>query len=254
MAGKVKRSCSISIIQSLESGVIYYENGPLIMPKLDTDLHVKMYRQHKKADTFMVRMKRAFSVLFGRNLYGLQWGDPETSGPLAYVRDHFLLPYVTPGKTVVEIGPGGGRWTRYMLRAKKIYAVDFHQELLDELKSRFNAKNIEFVRNNGTDFPAIPPGSVDFIFSFDAFVHFDIDIIERYLAEIKPLLNPQSNVVIHYADKRKPLAKRNVHLSENDPETMRQLVASRGYSIREEDTYSLSHSSLIRFGLKEPAH
>lgn len=25
-----------------------------------------------------------------------------------YVRDHYLVPYIDPSKTVLEIGPGGG--------------------------------------------------------------------------------------------------------------------------------------------------
>jgi 16S rRNA A1518/A1519 N6-dimethyltransferase RsmA/KsgA/DIM1 with predicted DNA glycosylase/AP lyase activity len=60
--------------------------------------------------------------------------DPETVPPLGYVRDHFLRPYLYPDATVLEIGPGGGRWTQYMLGVKKNYAVDYHTELLSELK------------------------------------------------------------------------------------------------------------------------
>jgi cyclopropane fatty-acyl-phospholipid synthase-like methyltransferase len=179
----------------------------------------------------------------------MEWGDPETSPPLGYMRDHFLTPYVSPGATIVEIGPGGGRWTRYMLSARRIYAVDYHQELLDELRSRFNRPNITFVKNSGDDFPGVPDGAADLIFSFGCFVHLDIDIIDRYLANMRRLLKPESNVVLQYADKTKPLAQSNAGFSNNDPETMRVHLLRQDYTIREEDTATLWHSAVVCFGL-----
>lgn len=165
------------------------------------------------------------------------------------MRDHFLTPYVSPSATIVEIGPGGGRWTRYMLSARRIYAVDYHQELLDELRSRFNRPNIAFVKNSGDDFPGVPDGTADLIFSFGCFVHLDIDIIDRYLANMRRLLKTESNVVLHYADKTKPLARSNDSFSNNDPEAMRMLVRRQGYIICEEDTVTMWHSDVVRFGL-----
>jgi len=218
------------------------------MPKLDTTLHVDMYERAKHANTFSARVKRALNAIAGRDyVYGLEWGNPETDPPLRYIRDTFLLPYLTKETVAVEIGPGGGRWTRYMLGVKKLYAVDFHQELLDGLKRNFRKANLTFVRNAGDDFPGIPDESIDFIFSFGTFVHLDVEIIDRYLNNMRRLLRSNSNVVIQYSDKTKPLGKRNKGFSDNDPDRMRDLVLSHGYSICEEDTKTLWHSSMIRF-------
>jgi ubiquinone/menaquinone biosynthesis C-methylase UbiE len=136
-----------------------------------------------------------------------------------------------------------------MLDARRIYAVDYHQELLDELKSNFNRGNITFIKNNGDDFPSIPDGTIDFLFSFGTFVHLDAEIIDRYLKNMKRLLKPEAVVVIQYSDKTKPLGQRNAGFSENDPDRMRTLVLSNGYSIHEEDTKTLWHSAIVRFGL-----
>ena len=224
------------------------------MRKLDTKLHVEMYRRGKLRRSLPIRIMKAVRVLLAKDEnYGLEWGDPEVSPPLRYVRDHFLRPYVSPETTVVEIGPGGGRWTRYMLDAKQIYAVDYHQELLDELKSNIDSVRIVFLKNDGDNFPNVPNESVDFVFSFGTFVHLDIDIIDRYLQNIKPLLKPESNVVLQYSDKTKPLAKMNRGFSENDPDQMRNLVQSHGYYIYEEDIKTMWHSSLVRFGLRNNA-
>jgi ubiquinone/menaquinone biosynthesis C-methylase UbiE len=179
----------------------------------------------------------------------MQWGDPEKNPALVRIRKHFISPYVTTESTVVEIGPGGGRWTRYLLKAEKLYVVDFYQDLLDELRSNFNQGNMEFVKNNGTDFPGIAGGSVDFVFSYGTFVHLDLDLIDSYLRNIKRLLKPRACVLIQYSDKTKPLGKSNSGFSENDPETMRKLVTSHGYVIYKEDTEYAANASLIQFGL-----
>jgi ubiquinone/menaquinone biosynthesis C-methylase UbiE len=134
-----------------------------------------------------------------------------------------------------------------MLPARRIYAVDYHQELLDELRSKFNRPNITFIRNNGDDFPGVPDHAIDFLFSFGTFVHLDVEIIDRYLANMKRLLKPDSVVVIQYSDKTKPLGQSNAGFSQNDPDRMRGLVSSHGYVIREEDVKTLWHSSIVCF-------
>lgn len=137
-----------------------------------------------------------------------------------------------------------------MLNAKHIYAVDLHQEILDELHRNFGKnRNITYIKNHGDDFPGIECNSVDFVFSFGTFVHLEQDVIGRYLDNLKPLLHSTSHVIIQYADKSKPLGRQNPGFSENDPPQMRALALKRGYSILEEDTATLWHSAVIRLGL-----
>ena len=119
------------------------------------------------------------------------------------------------------------------------------------LQSNIRSKNLTVVKNNGSDFPGVPNESVDFLFSFGAFVHFDVEIIDHYLRNIRTLLKSTSNVVIQYADKTKPLGQNNKGFSENDPDTMRRLVSSHRYFIYEEDVKTLWHSAVIRFGIRE---
>jgi len=193
------------------------------------------------------RLRRARDAFRADDIYGLEWGDPEVDEPLRYVKGHFLLPYVTPQATVLEIGPGGGRWTRYLLAARRVYAVDYHQELLDELAVNFRADNLISIRNSGTDLPGVPPESIDFVFSFGVFVHLDLDLIDAYLHSFKSVLSCGANVVLQYADKTKPLAKLNNGFAQNTPEQMRRLILSHGYRIEEEDTGTMWHSSIVRF-------
>ena len=165
------------------------------------------------------------------------------------IRDHWILPYVRADQAALEIGPGGGRWTRYLLPFRRIYAVDYHAELLAELRKNFPHSHIIEILNNGTDFPGVPPASVDFVFSFGTFVHLDPDIIPGYLANLRAVVRPTAQVIIQYSDKDKPEAQKIAGFSDNDPRRMRAMVESAGYRIEEEDTAILNHSSIMRFVL-----
>jgi cyclopropane fatty-acyl-phospholipid synthase-like methyltransferase len=133
------------------------------------------------------------------------------------------------------------------LASPNIYGLQWGAELLAELKRNFREPRMEFIKNNGTDFPGIAERSIDYLFSFGVFVHLDAAIIETYLANMKKILKPGANAVIQYSDKNKIMAQLNESFSENTPEKMRTMVLSAGYTIREEDLTTMWHSSVIRF-------
>ena len=135
------------------------------MPDLSTSLHLSMLKAHSLPRRLALAVRR--KACFSRHL-GLEWGDPETCPP-QFVEDRWVLPYVQSSHTCLQIGPGGGRWTRYLLGFRELYAVDYHEELLYELKKKFNKPNIVFIKNNGADFPSVPDQSVDFLPSFGVF-------------------------------------------------------------------------------------
>jgi hypothetical protein len=90
---------------------------------------------------------------------------------LRFVRDRYVLPFVNPEHIAVEIGPGGGRWTRYLLGFKTVYAVDYYEELLAEFRKTFGRyPNVKTIKNHGTAFPGIAPQSVDYTLSFGCFM------------------------------------------------------------------------------------
>ena len=214
------------------------------MPKLTHPMHLDMLQNFKHRKGHCAKLQLPEDAI-----YGIQWGNPDTEPHLQHVRDHYLLKYVAEEHAAIEIGPGGGRWTKYMLGFGKLYCVDYHQDLLDELRRTYDLPNMVFIRNHGTDFPGIPVESIDFLFSFGVFVHLDIDIIGAYLVNMMPLLKRSASVVIQYSDKRKARARRNSGFSENNPDMMRTVVNAAGYRVLEEDLDSLPHSSVIRFAI-----
>jgi cyclopropane fatty-acyl-phospholipid synthase-like methyltransferase len=134
-----------------------------------------------------------------------------------------------------------------LLTLARLYVVDFHQELLDELARNFRMPGLFPVKNTGTDFPLIDLQSVDLVFSFGVFVHLDIPIIESYLDNIKTIIRPGADVVIQYADKTKKWARENPTFSDNDPTRMCAMITARGYRIVREDRDKLPHSSIVHF-------
>jgi phospholipid N-methyltransferase len=186
-----------------------------------------------------------------RDIYGMQWGDPDRAPPLNFIRNQYLFPLISPEKTGVEIGPGGGRWTRYLAQMKRLYAIDYHQEMLDELAKRFDRPNIVRIKNNGADFPGVGDQEIDLVFSFDVFVHLDLPIIENYLASMERIMKPGAKAFLHYSDMTKIMARRISSFSQNTPDTMRRMVSDAGYIIEQEDTTTMWHSSIIIF--KSPA-
>lgn len=219
------------------------------MPQLNTSLHLDMLRHWRQKRSLSARLRRALKEITSPGLYGLDWGDPDYVEPLRFVRDRYVLPYVNPQHRAVEIGPGGGRWTRYLLGFKELYLVDYHAELQEELKENFKQPNMRFILNSGVDFPGIPERSIDFLFSFGTFVHLDVSLIGQYLQNMRPILTPTATVVLHYADKTKIMALLNEGFSQNTPAQMREMVSKAGFRILEEDLTTMWHSSIVRFGL-----
>ena len=218
------------------------------MPELNTRLHLDMFDEFKHQRSWNARIAKFWRRTFTeREIYGLSWGDPENAEPLRFIRDRYVLPYVNANDVALEIGPGGGRWTRYLTSFQKLYVVDYHQQLLDELRKNFDRPNMVFIKNNGSDFPNVSPNSVDFMFTFGTFVHLDMPIIRAYLKNIREIMRSGGNAVVHYSDKTKIMARENGAFSENTPELMRQMVLQAGFTILEEDLTTMWHSSLIRF-------
>lgn len=217
------------------------------MPDLKTSLHLDMWDEYRSRESLIRRARRVVREMLAPKMYGLEWGDPEVSAPLRFIRDRFVLPFVKRDQTAIEIGPGGGRWTRYLVGFRELYVVDYHAEILGELRRTLSLGNMKFVKNNGTDFPGIKAHSVDFVFSFGCFVHLDQEIIAVYLKNIRDILQPAGNAVIHYSDQSKVMAQINKTFSVNYPDKMRSMVQGAGFHIVEEDLTTMWHSSIIRF-------
>lgn len=64
------------------------------MPDLDTQLHLKMFELFKRKQRLNSRIERVLEILLSKEIYGLEWGNPDSVEPLKFVRDRYVLPYI----------------------------------------------------------------------------------------------------------------------------------------------------------------
>ena len=116
------------------------------------------------------------------------------------VIDHVMIKNVEAGGHVLEIGPGFGRWTRALVAlSERLIIVDLSEKCIAHCKKLFsNNSNVEYYLNDGGSLDFIADDSIDFIWSFDVFVHIEPVDIERYLEEFQRILKKSGRVIIHH--------------------------------------------------------
>jgi ubiquinone/menaquinone biosynthesis C-methylase UbiE len=136
---------------------------------------------------------------------GDEWNDDNTD---ERKRDSFYFSvyaerWITPEMTVLEVGPGGGKWTvRIAPNVRRLIVIDVAEEMLARTKARCESQgigNVEYVLGNGSDFQSIADESIDFFFSYDVFVHIALEDTWAYAQEIARVLVPGGMGACHYA-------------------------------------------------------
>lgn len=132
--------------------------------------------------------------------FGYDWGDPENPndrwGNYLQLKER-LLAQVTPRSTVLEIGSLGGKWTQYVLHARRIICVDINELGFAYIKKKFPQDNITFYLTRGDELTGIADNSVDLIFSFDTLVRVPKSYIARYFKEMSRVLTSGGRIYIH---------------------------------------------------------
>jgi ubiquinone/menaquinone biosynthesis C-methylase UbiE len=122
---------------------------------------------------------------------GDEWGSSTESQKLF---DEFLRPRLTPQSVVLEVGPGGGKYT--MMAAPlvaRVVAVDVALEMLRLTCKRAAAAGqprVHCMKIGGLDLGMLRDASVDVAFSFDVLVHLDPEDSYAYLQEFRRVLRP----------------------------------------------------------------
>ena len=140
--------------------------------------------------------------------HGDEWDDQASFRNQPYEKwknsivKKFILNNVGKNHTVLEIAPGHGRWTEIILkRSDNVILVDLNPKCIEFCKKKFGNlknKNINYFANNGKDLSFIEDNSIDFIWSYDSFVHMKKDVIEAYLKEFSRILKNNGKAIIHH--------------------------------------------------------
>jgi SAM-dependent methyltransferase len=127
------------------------------------------------------------------------WGDSEAQwfGSL-YPRLHRLL----PAETILEIAPGFGRWTRFLLPQCGHYiGMDLSASCVDACRNRFAGyPHARFIQNDGLSLPDVSEGSIDLVFSYDSLVHCEIEVLQQYIPQIIEKLAAGGLAFIHHSN------------------------------------------------------
>lgn len=142
-----------------------------------------------------------------------------------------LLPRIhafVPTGTILEIGPGYGRWTQYLKDlCDRLLVVDLTPQCIDHCRERFaGAENISYHVNDGSSLEMIDDRSIDFVFSFDSLVHAEADVLDAYLAQLARKLKPDGGGFIHHSNAG--TYTRMSALTRQVPDRVRRLLVKSG--------------------------
>lgn len=135
---------------------------------------------------------------------GEEWAEPwgtssvQWSASLAPRLQTFL-----PARLVVEVAPGAGRWTGFLLEQCDEYVgIDLSERCVERCRERFRAESrARFEVTDGRSLPTISDRSVDLCFSFDSLVHADPDVLSSYIGELARVLTDDGVAFIHHSNR-----------------------------------------------------
>jgi SAM-dependent methyltransferase len=115
--------------------------------------------------------------------WGAQWGGERLLDDVC----ELIRPYVN-GRRVLEIGCGGGKWTKALFDrcgADQVCAIDVHQISLTE-SAAYEPRATYFL-GNGDSIPKEVGAGYDMVFSYDVFLHLPPGLVVKYLQDAHPL-------------------------------------------------------------------
>ncbi len=107
-----------------------------------------------------------------------------------------------PVDTILEIGPGRGRWSQYLVKlCKRLILVDLSENCIKACKERFReCLHVSYFVNDGKALNMVADESIDFVFSFDSLVHAEEDAVEPYLNQLASKMKRRSVGFIHHSN------------------------------------------------------
>jgi SAM-dependent methyltransferase len=135
----------------------------------------------------------------GGEEWSKDWGGSEAQwfGTL-YPRLHRAL----PARAILEIAPGFGRWTRFLLPLCENYiGIDLSASCVQACRETFAAaEHATFLQNDGISLSEIANESFDLVFSFDSLVHAELDVLEQYIPQIIAKLTQSGIAFLHHSN------------------------------------------------------
>lgn len=127
-------------------------------------------------------------------LLGEEWARPERTH---FVYDRFAAPFLSESARVIEIGPGGGKFSRLLVeRCAELILVDVSREMLRRANQACGGRAREVIAGD-CSIAEIESDSIDLVFSYDVFIHLESEEVFRYFAEVNRVLRPDGIFSVH---------------------------------------------------------
>lgn len=184
---------------------------------------------------------------------GEEW-TPDEAWRAAIVANG-MEPHLKADMSVLEIGPGGGRWTEKLLEYKpsSLIGVDLSPVCIELCTKRFEAHpEASFRANDGKDLSFVESDSIDFVWSFDVFVHMEADVIGEYFAQFARIMRKGAVGVVHYPSIDRAVLEDKMHgwRGQFSSPQMRELVAKHSFTLVHDhfdEHISSGNSSIVVF-------
>ena len=127
------------------------------------------------------------------------WGDVRF---LWYATIFPRISPAIPAEHILEIAPGYGRCTQYLLnQCSKMTVVDLAEKCIDQCRKRFaDHHNISYHVNDGKSLAFLQDNSIDFAFSWDSLVHANEEVFRSYMGFLSRKLKPGAFGFFHHSN------------------------------------------------------
>ncbi|MCC6320866.1 MAG: class I SAM-dependent methyltransferase [Phycisphaerales bacterium] len=106
--------------------------------------------------------------------------------------------------STLDLACGHGRNAAKLLpMCKELWLVDVNDHCIEACRKRFvdaQTVAIHYHVNDGCSLSFIPDGRLTFVYSWDAMVHFDTLVVERYIHEFARVMAPGARGFIHHSN------------------------------------------------------
>jgi SAM-dependent methyltransferase len=154
--------------------------------------------------------------------------------------DRLIAPFIArcDARMTVDLACGQGRNTRKLLPlVTEIIGLDYQKGNTDFCTSRFaDEPKARFYPNNGFDLRPVADQWATLVYSFDAMVHFEPEVVAAYLTDIHRVLQPGGSAFLHHSNYTGGTDWRRNPASRNAMSAGRFAILARqaGFDIREQ--------------------